>query len=1826
MPAITRLKTHPLPVLAVVLGLMVSPAQAASTYTLPGTPTACPAGQSCAPGEQPSNPQVCVNNTNGNPCGTDSGPASQTSSTGQNVGAGNPLNLLSGNKYQKEIDMPALPGILGLEIVRHYNSQRSAGKAVNGILGRGWRLSYETELYVVRDTVQIVQADGARIIFNRDPKHRNLCASLDPARGKVLTRKTAQGEEYVWVWPNGRKLSFSHQGKLTQIAAPSGEFVALTHDPNGNLVKVTDPQGRTLNLSYYDRRLPNQFHGVQHIDSPLGRTSFTYGSTPADPAARDAHLAIANLTQVSQAGSDGQAITRQYHYEDQKFPTYLTGITLTGTGSDGKALNQRLATYGYDEAGRANLSVRGPKPTDGKPGPEQVSLDFTQPGKTVLTNSLGQKTVYLTALLGSERRILEARGPGCANCGETNIRYRYDAQGRLTVATTLDLQGQPLTATQHDFDAASRPIKETRYRFIAGKPQPVAWTRYEYATTATQAQVEATAATFTLPDPQPTRFARPSLVPGQEHQTRVTYNDRGQPLTITETGYAPAVDDIAKVSRGGTAPGGQTQAVPITRTLTYRYQIINGRSVLAEIDGPLTNGPKNDPSDSDITRIEWDGRGSFINATVAPGGLRNTLDYDSAGLIARVQNDAGLATTFAYNANLQRTQISRTSPGSTSFVQHVDYDALGNLTQLSHGEGEQMRPQMAQAVDAQGRLRWRASALGFLQTWQYDTEGQLLETTRRNGSQQQVLAYRYNDAGQLVSWTDNAGRDRHLRYDDNGRPTAYIDALGREVAPLAGAGQQRHWRDDFGRLLASATPDTGLTRREFDAANRLVAMTDATGNHARYQYDAQGRIARQTVTDLDTKQDTLTEWRYQGRHLVELRYPGQSERYTYDPHGWRSARIVTLDTPQGEHTAITRYEHDANGQLVATTLPDGSRIRYERNGQGQVVALTRNRIATSWLRWLGKEETVASDIERDLVGLSGYTAGNGIQTRYQRSLEGTLARVVHRASGTRPLIQAHRLDPATLAALLPSQTLERLLGIAPAQAQTGAVPPRLTLEKPATESANPAALGALGLPADPQALIDHRYLWDAEGNLLYQRQAHPGQIQHASQAYDAHDRLIASVRRQEATPGVQRVGNNGQPAEQAEQTSSAFWRYAYDNQQRQVLSQQGAPRQDDTTTGTKRIEHAADSHRLKDARYRADGLPTHIGTRAYAWNPLGRLTEVRDTAQGTLLARYGYDHRGLRNAKEVDGRTTRYLYGESRELIAELDQHGHILRQYLYLGDQPLALIDSPEGRALGQDGGLAQAIQDLGTAVSSWFGEADLVWLHLDHLGAPEVATDGQGQALWRADYAPFGNARTAAAERTGRRFVLNLRLPGQYHDQETGLHYNRARYYDPEQGQYLSPDPLGNPDGPNPYAYVAFNPLRYVDADGLVLFAFDGTGNSDRTDDPAMAGSGFSNVVHFRDAYDSGDAKYVSGVGTVHYDEELGDIRPEDYATGKLLYYLTPGDPVYVNDMGGNYSGAARIDRMMKYFDDAAKALEDKDKAMDIDIVGFSRGAAEARDFANRIVAATTNGWYKYEDTDKATGKKVPKCQKVNFRFMGLFDTVLSTNFSGYSYNLAIPKEFAYVAQAVALNEHRSGNLAAYGQRNPRPHSQHWGGFPLESIGASNTTEGQIRIEQGFIGAHADIGGGYPTDQQGLSTVALNWMVKQAGKAGVTMDSVTPIPTGSVVLHDQSNVIRVGDPRTLIPVQAMPSDPPVYDYVLAEDRDVHGAPAGDQQRAMNFGKDSKSMVHSDTLQYITWLPRDIEQLGKGTPLDPRKLGNVTGSVDMKSYLEWLRAHDYDL
>lgn len=123
--------------------------------------------------------------------------------------------------------------------------------------------------------------------------------------------------------------------------------------------------------------------------------------------------------------------------------------------------------------------------------------------------------------------------------------------------------------------------------------------------------------------------------------------------------------------------------------------------------------------------------------------------------------------------------------------------------------------------------------------------------------------------------------------------------------------------------------------------------------------------------------------------------------------------------------------------------------------------------------------------------------------------------------------------------------------------------------------------------------------------------------------------------------------------------------------------------------------------------------------------------------------------------------------------------------------------------------------------AVDRWFTKrkphltlgcaSDLV-LHTDHLGTPQKLTDSNQTVVWDATYDPFGTANIVTETVTN-----NIRFLGQYFDDETGLHYNINRYYDPTLDRYITSDPIGVDGGINTYIYALANPIRYVDPLGL-------------------------------------------------------------------------------------------------------------------------------------------------------------------------------------------------------------------------------------------------------------------------------------------------------------------------------------------------------------------------------------------------------------------------
>ncbi|WON85806.1 MULTISPECIES: RHS repeat domain-containing protein [Chromobacterium] len=107
--------------------------------------------------------------------------------------------------------------------------------------------------------------------------------------------------------------------------------------------------------------------------------------------------------------------------------------------------------------------------------------------------------------------------------------------------------------------------------------------------------------------------------------------------------------------------------------------------------------------------------------------------------------------------------------------------------------------------------------------------------------------------------------------------------------------------------------------------------------------------------------------------------------------------------------------------------------------------------------------------------------------------------------------------------------------------------------------------------------------------------------------------------------------------------------------------------------------------------------------------------------------------------------------------------------------------------------------------------------YYHTDHLGTPQALTDEQGALALEMDYQAWGQAREIIADAANKAGIRNpFRFQGQYQDEESGLHYNRYRYYDPEIGRFISRDPIRLKGGVHVYQYAP-NSTEWIDPLGL-------------------------------------------------------------------------------------------------------------------------------------------------------------------------------------------------------------------------------------------------------------------------------------------------------------------------------------------------------------------------------------------------------------------------
>jgi RHS repeat-associated protein len=159
---------------------------------------------------------------------------------------------------------------------------------------------------------------------------------------------------------------------------------------------------------------------------------------------------------------------------------------------------------------------------------------------------------------------------------------------------------------------------------------------------------------------------------------------------------------------------------------------------------------------------------------------------------------------------------------------------------------------------------------------------------------------------------------------------------------------------------------------------------------------------------------------------------------------------------------------------------------------------------------------------------------------------------------------------------------------------------------------------------------------------------------------------------------------------------------------------------------------------------------------------------------------------------------------------------------------------------------GIPPFLSPLAQIVSANDSEQEhTAYYHVDHLGTPQTLSDENGEIAWSAEYKAWGEAQVVISEAAKEAGINNpIRFQGQYFDEESGLHYNRHRYYDPEIGRFISSDPIGLMGGFNTLAYAP-NPTGWTDPLGLASQKRDSKGKFTGESCPLKSGADYEKEV---------------------------------------------------------------------------------------------------------------------------------------------------------------------------------------------------------------------------------------------------------------------------------------------------------------------------------------------------------------------------------------------
>jgi RHS repeat-associated protein len=563
--------------------------------------------------------------------------------------------------------------------------------------------------------------------------------------------------------------------------------------------------------------------------------------------------------------------------------------------------------------------------------------------------------------------------------------------------------------------------------------------------------------------------------------------------------------------------------------------------------------------------------------------------------------------------------------------------------------------------------------------------------------------------------------------------------------------------DALSRRKDTTDAKSGVTQFGYDGLDRTTSITDPRNLITQYPRNGLGDATSLISPDTGTASHTYDA---AGNLLTRTDSRGVLATYSYDPLNRQTGISYTQS---GQTTLAYSWVYDQTGagfsngigRLTSTSHPNGS-SQYAYDPQGRLLTETQRVNAATG----ANSSQIASTVSY------GYDAAG------------------HVTSITYPS--------------------GRMLSIT----YTGGQPTALSLAKDASSTPTTlldqikfAPFGGLlswnwQMTSGPQA---NSRVYDTSGRLVrYQLGGFVRDI-----TYDAADRITSYTHYDSlqgataaATALNQSFGYDELGRLTSITTATASWSIGYDaNGNRTSVTLNGTPSTYTTSATSNRLN--AITNPARTFGYDNAGNTTSDSTSyTSTYNLAGRLTTL--TKAGTTST-YSYDADGKRVRKFASSgssSTVVFVYDQGGQLLGEYDQSGNALREYVWLDSTPVAMFTPDPTPA-----------------------NPPLVYfIHADHIDTPRVVVDRSDNIRWRWMTEPFGTTAPETNPQSLGTFTLNLRFPGQYADQESGLHYNMARFYGPGEGRYVQSDPIGLDGGINTYAYVGGNPLSGIDPSGLL------------------------------------------------------------------------------------------------------------------------------------------------------------------------------------------------------------------------------------------------------------------------------------------------------------------------------------------------------------------------------------------------------------------------